>query len=80
MTPLWGNTILCSPSSPSHAMLPELQRYNNTVRCAVLGAEVPGHRQEHPNLDCAFVESALLFVVPKIGLARAPQGPPCPPP
>ena len=28
------------------AVLPELQRYKDTVRCAALGAEVPGHRQE----------------------------------
>ena len=28
------------------ALLPELQRYKDTVRCAALGAEVPGHRQE----------------------------------
>ena len=28
------------------ALLPELQRYKDTVRCAVLGAEVPGHRQQ----------------------------------
>ena len=28
------------------AMLPELQRYRDTVRCAVLGAAVPGHRQQ----------------------------------
>ena len=28
------------------ALLPELQRYKDTVRCAVLGAEVPGQRQE----------------------------------
>ena len=27
-------------------LLPELQRYNDTVRCAALGAEVPGHRHE----------------------------------
>ena len=24
----------------------ELQRYKDTVRCAALGAEVPGHRQQ----------------------------------
>ena len=29
------------------ALLPKLQRYKETVRCAVLGAEVPGHRQIH---------------------------------
>ena len=28
------------------ALLPELQRNKDTVRCAALGAEVPGHRQE----------------------------------
>ena len=28
------------------ALLPELQRYKDTVRCAALGVEVPGHRQQ----------------------------------
>ena len=28
------------------ALLPELQRHKDTVRCAALGAEVPGHCQE----------------------------------
>ena len=28
------------------ALIPELQRYKDTVRCASLGAEVPRHRQE----------------------------------
>ena len=28
------------------ALLPELQRYKDTVRCAALSAEVPGHRQQ----------------------------------
>ena len=28
------------------ALLPELQRNKDTVRCAALGAEVPGHRQK----------------------------------
>ena len=27
-------------------LLPELQRYKDTVRCAALGVEVPGHHQE----------------------------------
>ena len=27
------------------ALLPELQRYKDTVRCAVLGADFPRHRQ-----------------------------------
>ena len=25
------------------ALFPELQRYKDTIRCAALGAEVPGH-------------------------------------
>ena len=28
------------------ALLLELQRYKDAVRCAALGAEVPGHRQQ----------------------------------
>ena len=28
------------------ALLPELQRCKDTVRCAALGVEVPGHRQQ----------------------------------
>ena len=28
------------------ALLPELQRYKDTARCAELGAELPGHRQK----------------------------------
>merc|ERR1712198_804814 len=28
------------------ALLPELQRYKDTVMCVALGAEVPGHRQQ----------------------------------
>ena len=28
------------------ALLPELQRYKDTFRCAMLGAEVPGHCQQ----------------------------------
>ena len=43
------------------ALLLELQRYKDTVRCGALGAEVPGHRQQQltqkthlftPILDC----------------------------
>ena len=37
--PSWA---LVSP----RALLPELQRYKDTVMCAALGAEVPGHRQQ----------------------------------
>ena len=28
------------------ALLPELQRYKDTVRCAMLGVKVSGHRQQ----------------------------------
>ena len=28
------------------SLLPELQRYKDTVRCVALGAEVPGHHQK----------------------------------
>ena len=45
MTPNRGNTILFL-SSQQFALLPELQRYKDTIRCAALGAEVPGHRQQ----------------------------------
>ena len=31
----------------SRALLPELQRYKDTVKGVALGAEVPGHRQQH---------------------------------
>ena len=35
-----------TPRQPP-ALPPELQRYKDTARCAALGAEVPGHRQQH---------------------------------
>ena len=40
-----------SPSralDPPRALLAELQRIKDTVRCAALGAKVPGHRQDQP--------------------------------
>ena len=51
MTHLQGNTIILRSSRQlfpdSHrALLPELQRNKDTIRCAALGTEVPGHRQE----------------------------------
>ena len=48
------------------ALLPELQRYKDTVRCVALGAEVPGQRTTNANLVHAFVENKLVFVAPKI--------------
>ena len=45
------------------ALLPELQRNKDDLKCAVLGAWVQGQRQKtaDANLDCAFVENALLL-------------------
>ena len=45
----------------------------DTVRCASLGTEVPGDpsRTTDANLD-AFLENALVFVVPKIGREGVP--------
>ena len=47
-------------------LLPELQRYKDSARCAALGAEVPGHRQQQliANLVDAFVEKALFYTDP----------------
>ena len=50
--PHQGNTyslsfLLATPSSPSRALLLELQRYKVSIRCARLGAEVSGHHQKH---------------------------------
>ena len=47
--------VLDSP----RALLPELQRYKDTVRCAVLGAKVPGHRQKQLT-QTLIVENAFL--------------------
>ena len=53
-----------TPSSPSWALdslcalLPELQRYKDSVRCATLGAEVPGHRQQQ-------IDANLVQICPK---------------
>ena len=41
------------------------------------GPKTPS-RTTDANLDCAFVENALVFVVLNIGGAQAPPGPPCP--
>ena len=40
--PLRPSRALDSP----HVLLPDLQRDKETVRCATLGMEVPGHRQK----------------------------------
>ena len=58
------------------ALLLELQRIKDTVRCAVLGTEVPGHHQEQLTkaFSYAFVQNLLVFVFPKIlGALGLPQ-------
>ena len=47
------------------ALLSELQRNKDTVRCVALDAEVKGPRQEQlTRLVCAFVENALFYPIP----------------
>ena len=63
------------------ALLLELQKYKDVVRCAgtALGKEVPRtppSRIMDVKLDNAFIENSLVFTVPKIGRARAPLAPP----
>ena len=50
------------------ALLPELQRIKDIVRCAGLGPEFPGQHQEQltQTLICAIIQDALVFVVPLI--------------
>ena len=61
---LFGMT--CRPlralNSPCE-LFPELQRYKDTVRCAALGHEVPGHGQEQLT-QTLFIENALLYADP----------------
>ena len=42
----WADTAPPRALYWPHEWLPELQSYKDTVRCASLGAEVPGHRQQ----------------------------------
>ena len=48
------------------ALLPELQRYKDTVRCAALGRGGPTtpSTTTDANLECAFVENALFYCDP----------------
>ena len=52
-------------------LLPELHRNKDTVRCQVCLARRGGPMTQSTtadaNLDCAFVENALVFAVPNIG-------------
>ena len=51
-------------------LIPNLQRYKDTVWSVTLGVDVQGLLQGL--FSCAFVENALLIVVPKIGRSQAP--------
>ena len=56
------STALNSP----RALLPELQRYKDTIRYATLGGGDPRTplKTAGANLDCAFVENALVYTDP----------------
>ena len=58
----------------ARTFLPELRRNKDTVRCAVLGAEVPGHRQEQltQTLIVCSLKTYFFFVVLNIGRAGPP--------
>ena len=71
------------PLTSTHLLLPELQRNKHTVRCAMLGAKVPGQRQIHrtqtlilglskthfftPILDCEKWEWIEIVTIPLAG-------------
>ena len=59
------------------ALLPELQRYKDTVRCATLGAEIQGHHQEQltQTLIVRLFNTHLFLLYQKLG----GPGPPLPP-
>ena len=53
--------LLRALDSP-RALLSELQRKKDTVKCAAIGVDVPGHsKSADANLDCAFVENTLSY-------------------
>ena len=48
-----------SPSTSPCALLPELQRYNEPIRCVALGAEVPEHsKTTDTNLECVLAKNS----------------------
>ena len=69
---------LQGPSTHLVRCFPELQR--NMGHRQVCGSRRSGPRKQSTttdaNLDCAFVENALVFIVPKVGRARGPLGAP----
>ena len=54
------------------ALLQELQRIKDTVRCGALGAEVPGHRQEQltQTLIVRLLKTHLFSFVKKFGIEK----------
>ena len=57
------------------ALLPELQRNKDTVRCVELGAKVPGHRQEQltQTLIERLFEKAFILLFQKTGPRKNAQ-------
>ena len=47
-----------------HALLPELPRNKDTIRCAMLGADVPGHRQKQLTQTLIVRSYALAYTDP----------------
>ena len=61
-----------------HTLLLELQRYKDNVRCAALGAEVPGQHQEQltQTLIVCLLKTHLVLLLQKLGGPRPPVRPP----
>ena len=62
-----------TPSSLSRTLPPELKGYKDTVMCAALGAEVPGHCQEQ--LTQTLIVRLLKTHFDSISLIRRLEGP-----
>ena len=56
---------LKGPSTSPRVLLPELQRYKDTIRCAALGGEVPGDRQQQltQTLIVRFLKTHLFILI-----------------
>ena len=71
MTPSQENTfqfLPATPSSPSHALIPGLQRKKDPFKCVPLGTEVPGHRQEQlmQTLIVRLWKTHLFILIPRL--------------
>ena len=75
VTSLFENPFRSVTRRPSRALdsprtlLPELQRYKDTVMCVALGVEVPGHRKEQltQTLIVHLSETHLFLLLGKLG-------------